>query len=110
MVALAWRRASVGFRFRTSADVLNAAIDGVDAKIGRSVLALDDLWVGRSVCRFDSVVLEVLANCAVYRPDALHHPYAGIYRDWLFREFAEEQGGGLFTRSIALQFLRFKDA
>ena len=64
----------MGFRFRTSADVLNAAVDGVDVKIGRSVLALYDLWVGRSVCLFDSIVPEVLANCAVYRPNALQHP------------------------------------
>ena len=64
----------MGFRFRTSADVLNAAFDGVDVKIGRSVLALDDLRAGRSVCLFDAVVPEVLANCAVYRPDALQHP------------------------------------
>ena len=64
----------MGFRFRTSADVLNAAVDGVDVKIGRSVLALDDLRAGRLVCLFDSVVPEVLANCAVYRPYALQHP------------------------------------
>ena len=64
----------MGFRFRTSADVLNAAVDGVDVKIGRSVLALDDLRAGRSVCLFDLVVPEVLANCAVHRPDALQHP------------------------------------
>ena len=64
----------MGFHFRNSADVLNAAVDGVDVKIGRSVLAPDDLWAERSVCLFDSVVPEVLANCAVYRPDALQHP------------------------------------
>lgn len=62
------------FRFRNSADVLNAAVARAGVAFGKTALAVDDLWAERSVYLFDSVVPEVMANCAVYWPDALEHP------------------------------------
>ncbi len=83
--------ASLGLRFGASADVLNAAVAGAGVAIGKTALAIDDLKAGRLVCLFDSVVPEAMAYFAVYRRGALEQRKIRIFRDWLFREFAEEQ-------------------
>lgn len=82
--------ASLGLRFGASADVLNAAVAGAGVAIGKTALAIDDLKAGRLVCLFDSVVPEDMAYYAVYREEALDHSKVKTFRDWLFREFAEE--------------------
>ncbi|MBG03933.1 MAG: hypothetical protein CMM59_07635 [Rhodospirillaceae bacterium] len=81
--------ASLGLRFGTSADVLNAAVAGAGVAIGKTALAVDDLRAGRLICLFDSVVPEEMAYYAVYRPGALEQPRVRVFRDWLFSEFAE---------------------
>jgi len=63
--------ASLGIRFGSSADVLNAAFAGAGVAIGKTALAIDDLKAGRLVCLFDTVVREEMAYCPVYREDAL---------------------------------------
>lgn len=82
--------ASLGLRFGASADVLNAAVAGAGVAIGKTALAIDDLKAGRLVCLFDSVVPEEMAYYAVYQPDALDQSKVRTFRDWLFREFAED--------------------
>lgn len=81
--------ASLGLRFGTLADVLNAAIAGAGDAIGKTALAVDDLRAGRLICLFDSVVPEETAYYAVYRPGALDQPRLRVFRDWLFSGFAE---------------------
>ncbi len=82
--------ASLGLRFGASADVLNAAVAGAGVAIGKTALAIDDLKAGRLVCLFDSVVPEEMAYYAVYREDALDQSKIRTFRDWMFREFAED--------------------
>ena len=81
--------ASLGLRFGTSADVLNAAVAGDGVAIGKTALAVDDLRAGRLICLFGSVVPEEMAYYAVYRPGALDQPRVRVFRDWHFSEFAE---------------------
>lgn len=81
--------ASLGLRFGTSADVLNAAVAGAGVAIGKTALAVDDLRAGRLICLFDSVVPEEMAYYAVDRQGALDQPRVRVFRDWLFSEFAE---------------------
>jgi len=82
--------ASLGIRFGSSADVLNAAFAGAGVAIGKTALAIDDLKVGRPVCLFNSVVAEEMACYAAYREDALDQSKIRTFRDWMFREFAED--------------------
>ena len=81
--------ASLGLRFGTSVDVLNAAVAGAGVAIGKIALAVDDLRAGRLICLFDSVVPAKMAYYAVDRPGALDQPRVRVFRDWLFSEFAE---------------------
>ena len=82
--------ASLGLRFGASADVLTAAVAGAGVAIGKTALAIDDLKAGRLVCLFDSVVPEEMAYYAVYRQGALDQSKVRTFRDWMFREFAED--------------------
>ena len=81
--------ASQGIRFGASADVLNAAFAGAGLAIGKTALAIDDLKAGRLVCLFNSVVPEEMACYAVYREASLDQSKIRTFRDWMFREFAE---------------------
>ena len=81
--------ASLGLRFGTSADVLNAAVAGAGVAIGKTALAVDDLRAGQLIFLFDTVVREEMAYYAAYRPGALDQPRVRVFRDWLFSEFAE---------------------
>lgn len=80
--------ATLGLRFNTSADVLNAAVAGAGVALGKTALAVDDLRAGRLVPLFGVVVPEDLAYYVVYRDGALGQPRVGAFRNWLFREFA----------------------
>ncbi len=80
--------ASLGLRFNSSADVLNAAVAGAGVAIGKTALAIDDLRSGRLVCLFDSVEPEPLAYYVVYTETAISRPKVAAFRDWLFDEFA----------------------
>lgn len=80
--------ASLGLRFNTSADVLNAAVAGAGVAIGKTALAVDDLKSGRLVCLFDSVAPEEAAYYVVYAREAANQQKVIAFRDWLFSEFA----------------------
>ena len=81
--------ASQGIRFGASADVLNAAFAGGGLAIGKTALAIDNLKAGRLVCLFNSVVPEEMVCYAVYREASLDQSKIRTFRDWMFREFAE---------------------
>ncbi len=82
--------ATLGLRFNTSADVLNAAVAGAGVAIGKTALAVDDLKSGRLVCLFDAVVAEKAAYYVVYAESGSNQIKVVAFRDWLFREFAGE--------------------
>ena len=76
-----------GLRINNSAAVLQAAIDGQGVALARSVMAHDDLAVGRLVRLFPQVRLEsALAYYVVYRPECIAQPKVAAFRDWLLRE------------------------
>jgi LysR family transcriptional regulator, glycine cleavage system transcriptional activator len=80
--------ASLGLRFNTSADVLNAAVAGAGVAIGKTALAVDDLKSGRLVCLFGAIVPERSAYYVVRAPGRAVEAKTAPFRDWLFREFA----------------------
>ena len=80
--------ATLGLRFNTSADVLNAAVAGAGVAIGKTALAVDDLKSGRLVCLFDAVTAEQSAYYVVSAPDSAVREKIAPFRDWLFEEFA----------------------
>ncbi len=80
--------ASLGLRFNTSADVLNAAVAGAGVAIGKTALAVDDLKSGRLVCLFGAIVPERSAYYVVHAPGRAVQAKTTPFRDWLFREFA----------------------
>ncbi|MEX2617365.1 MAG: transcriptional regulator GcvA [Alphaproteobacteria bacterium] len=80
--------ASLGLRFNTSADVLNAAVAGAGVAIGKTALAVDDLRSGRLVCLFGAIVPERSAYYVVRAPGKAVHAKTAPFRDWLFSEFA----------------------
>ncbi len=80
--------ATLGLRFNTSADVLNAAVAGAGVAIGKTALAVDDLKSGRLVCLFDAIVPEEAAYYVVHAMHAADQAKVTAFRDWLFREFA----------------------
>ena len=76
-----------GLRINNSAAVLQAAVDGQGVALARSVMAHDDLAVGRLVRLFPQVRLEsTLAYYVVYRPECIAQPKVAAFRDWLLRE------------------------
>lgn len=79
---------TLGLRFNTSADVLNAAVAGAGVAIGKTALAVDDLKSGRLVCLFDAIVPEESAYYVVYAERAASLAKVRAFRNWLFREFA----------------------
>jgi LysR family glycine cleavage system transcriptional activator len=81
--------ASLGLRFNTSADVLNAAVAGAGVAIGKTALAVDDLKSGRLICLFDAIQPEDAAYYVVHAPGAAVRAKVAPFRDWLFAEFAE---------------------
>ena len=80
--------ASLGLRFNTSADVLNAAVAGAGVAIGKTALAVDDLKSGRLVCLFGAILPERSAYYVVRAPGRAVEAKTALFRDWLFREFA----------------------
>jgi LysR family glycine cleavage system transcriptional activator len=80
--------ATLGLRFNTSADVLNAAVAGAGVAIGKTALAVDDLKSGRLVCLFNAIVAEKAAYYVVYAGASAEQAKVVAFRDWLFREFA----------------------
>ncbi|MDA0662444.1 MAG: transcriptional regulator GcvA [Proteobacteria bacterium] len=80
--------ASLGLRFNTSADVLNAAVAGAGVAIGKTALAVDDLKSGRLVCLFGAILPERSAYYVVRAPGRAVEAKTAPFRDWLFREFA----------------------
>jgi len=82
--------ASLGLRFNTSADVLNAAVAGAGVAIGKTALAVDDLKSGRLVCLFGAIVPERSAYYVVHAPGKAVYAKTAPFRDWLFREFAAD--------------------
>lgn len=80
--------ATLGLRFNTSADVLNAAVAGAGVAIGKTALAAEDLKSGRLVCLFDAIVPEEAAYYVVFAEAGTEQPKVGAFRDWLFHEFA----------------------
>ena len=82
--------ASLGLRFNTSADVLNAAVAGAGVAIGKTALAVDDLKSGRLVCLFGAIVPEYSAYYIVHAPGRAVRAKIAPFRDWLFSEFAAD--------------------
>jgi LysR family glycine cleavage system transcriptional activator len=82
--------ATLGLRFNTSADVLNAAVAGAGVAIGKTALAVDDLKSGRLVCLFDALTAEQSAYYVVSAPDSAVRAKIAPFRDWLFEEFAAD--------------------
>ncbi len=80
--------ATLGLRFNTSADVLNAAVAGAGVAIGKTALAVDDLKSGRLVCLFDAIVAEKAAYYVVCANVPARSVKIAAFRDWLFSEFA----------------------
>jgi len=79
--------ATLGLRFNTSADVLNAAVAGAGVAIGKTALAVDDLKSGRLVCLFDAITAERSAYYVVSARDGAVRKKIAPFRDWLFEEF-----------------------
>ena len=80
--------ASLGLRFNTSADVLNAAVAGAGIAIGKTALAVDDLRTGRLICPFGAATREDAAYYVVHAPNKAVREKVAPFRDWLFAEFA----------------------
>ncbi|KJV25193.1 LysR family transcriptional regulator [Aquitalea magnusonii] len=76
-----------GMKINNSAAVLQAAIDGHGVALARSVMARDDLAVGRLVRLFPEIdFTSTLAYYVVYRTECASLPRLVAFRDWLFKE------------------------
>ena len=82
---------SRGMKINNSAAVLQAAIEGPGVALARSVMAHDDLAVGRLIRLFPDIAFESeLAYYVVYRPECASLPRLATFRDWLLKEAASE--------------------
>lgn len=85
--------ASRGMKINNSAAVLQAVIEGRGVALARSVMAHDDLVVGRLVRLFPAIQYESeLAYYVVYRPECTSLPRLEAFRGWLMREAAAQNG------------------
>ncbi len=76
-----------GMQVNNSAAVLQAAIDGHDVALARSVMAHDDVAAGRLVRLFpDLGQASELAYYVVYRAECASSPKLQAFREWLLLE------------------------
>jgi LysR family glycine cleavage system transcriptional activator len=80
--------ASRGLQFNSSLLATQAAVDGHGVALGRSVIAGDDLAVGRLVAPFERGAPLARGYSLVYRDEAVKRPGVAAFRAWLLDESA----------------------
>lgn len=82
---------SRGMKINNSAAALQAAIEGRDVALVRSVMAHDDLAAGRLMRLFPKIQFESeLAYHVVYSPECASLPRLVAFRDWLMGEASSQ--------------------